>query len=359
MKRTGFFWMSALLVLATACAAPTPAPTAVPPTATELPASATPTRQPTETPTPQPETRSDAALAQEITTAFNEVNPLPLTDILIVPPKEGFPADFVMGFASQDPSLDFSQNPDAITPEKANHIALNTGRDLYNSAIGTQYTSEEFLAHIQAGDIKPVQFMIGGEQVEMDLSKGMVLVAGTPDQPGRIEYQMRKSTGYKTTSTIDIQVIDGRVHFITSGTANILSGDLNNIGLKTAGVSNRFYDTFDHFAFAPLWLEHVLDVQQEKGEMQDILGPDWQKIRFTPGSWADGFSSGAWTSENILTTYEKIVADTSQDKYADKVPAFILEYNPSPQGRHTGPNSADHTQMLDKPHTTLHSSHIM
>jgi hypothetical protein len=52
MKRTGFFWMSALLVLTTACAAPTPAPTAVPPTETELPASATPTRQPTETPTP-------------------------------------------------------------------------------------------------------------------------------------------------------------------------------------------------------------------------------------------------------------------------------------------------------------------
>jgi hypothetical protein len=48
MKRTGFFWMSALLVLTTACATPT----AVPPTATELPASATPTRHPTETPTP-------------------------------------------------------------------------------------------------------------------------------------------------------------------------------------------------------------------------------------------------------------------------------------------------------------------
>ncbi|HUN24617.1 MAG TPA: hypothetical protein PK299_15925 [Anaerolineales bacterium] len=302
---------------------------------------------PTETPppTPTPETRSDAQLAEQITNEFNAANEFPLTDLLLIPQKEGLPADFVMGFASQDNSLDFSQNPNALRPETANDIAVNTLRDIYNAAIGTQYTSAEFVAHMQAGDLQPVQFMIEGEEVEVDPNKGMLLVAGTPNQPGRVEYQLQP--GRKSENTFDIKVINGRLYFIEPNITGMLNSEVHDIGLTTEGVHNRFYDAFSDFSFAPLWLGHVLDVQREKGQMQDILGPGWQTIRLTPGSWADSYSSKPWSLENTPAVFI--------DK---KVDNFILQYTP-PQGRHTDTDSAGRAQTRGTPRATLSRAHMM
>jgi hypothetical protein len=303
MKRTGFFWMSALLVLATACATPTPATTAVPPTATELPASATPTVQPTETPTPQPETPAPLT-AEQLTIAQLEAVGVEPAQVLTAPSHPDLPDTFQTNFVidrsarerEKQPVGEYSWNTTTYDMDdtengipRANWTAVDQLMRFYNAATGNAYTDiKTFAAEMRAGNIQPFTITLAGAQHTVDVTRGMSYVFTDEEQPIKFIQNGKVSHTYGFAVTPDGQVVVSGVKpaFSRVTTTN---GQINLAG-------EAFFSTSECMAYATYAMERSHGTADLYGEAWGTFNVSTQGKAYA--EWTTNPDTGkSWLSD--------------------------------------------------------------